>query len=98
MHWGASDGKFVTSEFSLVFAYLGVPWKSKANLSMCRSAGRELFRSFNHHFELYRTLYERLVRGEYRNSLPLGFGAESHIEDFWCEVQEDPILTAIDTS
>ena len=93
-----SDGKFVKAEFSLVFSFLGGPWKSKANLQLFRGASKEIFKSFNHQFLLYRALYDRMVRGKYKSRLPLGFGTESHMEDFWWEIQDDKILSAIDTS
>jgi hypothetical protein len=95
-----ADGRFVKTEFSIVFSYLGGPWGSRGNLQMFRDAGKEMFRSFTWEFKLYRNcLYERLVRARYPHCLPAGFGTKEHMEDFWNgELQMDPIFTGIETS
>ena len=82
-----------------MFQYLGGPWKSGGHRTLFKGAGQEMRANFDHKFSLYRAIYPRMVTWIFKGKVPMNFGTEAHMEDFWYDyVCESSIITGADTS
>ena len=69
-----ANGKFIKSEFDIVFGWPGGPWNSGGNLQMIKAVAGEVKKNFDYTFILFGLLYERFTRAFNGGKLPNGFG------------------------